>query len=63
VKIEDILQLPTSCIVSKVVMGEVFARGDIKHIRYEVVMGEGTRGGSRKLTSFIFCMILKDYIF
>jgi hypothetical protein len=28
-----------------------------------VVMGEGTRGGSRKLTSFIFCMILKDYIF
>jgi hypothetical protein len=29
-----------------------------------VVMGKvATRGGSRKLTSLHFCMILKDYIF
>ncbi len=64
VKIEDILQLPTSCIVSKVVMGEVFARGEHQaHKISKVVIGEGTRGGSRKLTSLIFCMILNDYIF
>jgi hypothetical protein len=46
-------------------MGEVFARGEHEaHKIFEVVMGKvATRGGSRKLTSLHFCMILKDYIF
>jgi hypothetical protein len=45
-------------------MGEVFARGEHQaHKISKVVIGEGTRGGSRKLTSLIFCMILNDYIF
>ncbi len=65
VKIKDILQLPTTGIISKIAMGEVFARGEHQAYKIsETLMGEvATMGGSRKLGSFIFCMILKDYIF